>query len=418
MTAMNTAYNNERKLPAGIQDFEKLRELDYVYVDKTEYVYKLVKTSIPFFLSRPRRFGKSLLLSTLRAFWEGKKELFKGLAIERLVTDDPNAWTPYPVFYFDLNNQNYTRKNALENVLSAHLSKWETQYSCTADNKPLEVRFADLLETAHKQTGRRCVVLVDEYDKPLLDLYDLPEQKEHNKAVFKGFFGNLKSCDAHIRFVFITGVTKFHKVSIFSDLNQLTDISLNEDYAELCGITEEELRRVFMPEIKALAVKRKIDEETCLQMLKKQYDGYHFHQDGQNVYNPYSLIKSFFAKEFGAYWFESGTPSFLVKRLRAMDFDIRRFNDKTLYASESMLKDYSDDNPDPIPLLYQTGYLTIADYDPEVGEYTLSFPNNEVKYGFLDCLMPEYVNDCGSGSGIDIFTLRRYVIRGELESYK
>lgn len=415
---MNPASNNVRKLPVGIQSFEKLREFQAVYVDKTEYVYKLVHELTPFFLSRPRRFGKSLLLSTLRAYWEGKKELFKGLAIEKLEADNPEAWQSYPVFYFDLNGTDYTKENALERTLSAHLSKWETQFNCEAENKSPEERFANLLMKAHQETGRRCVVLVDEYDKPLLDLIDHPELKEHNKAIFKGFFGNLKSCDEHLRFVFITGVTKFHKVSIFSDLNQLTDISLNQEYAAVCGITEDEMRHYFAPEIKALSAAQQMDESACLQMLKKQYDGYHFHSDGVGVYNPYSLLKAFFAKAFDAYWFETGTPTFLLKQLKAMDFNVRSFSNKTLYASASMLKDYSTDNPDPIPLLYQTGYLTIAAYDPAAREYTLAFPNKEVKYGFLEGLMPEYISDCGSGSGIDVFTLRRYIIRGDLESIR
>ena len=415
---MNTVDNGERNLPAGIQDFEKLREFHSVYVDKTEYVYKLVKTSVPFFLSRPRRFGKSLLLSTIAAYWEGKKELFNGLKIEQLEADNKEAWKAHPVFYFDFSGKNYTKENLLEEVLDTRLKRWEKQYGCTIDSTDLGVRFENLLITAHKETGLRCVVLIDEYDKPLLDLVDKPERQEQNKALFKGFFSNLKNCDAHIRFIFITGVTKFHKVSIFSDLNQLIDISLNEEYATICGITEDELKTFFMPEIETLAVKRNMDVETCLQTLKKQYDGYHFHQDAQGVYNPFSLLNAFFSKEFSSYWFETGTPTFLVKRLKALDFDVRKFSSKTLYASDSMLRDYSADNPDPIPLLYQTGYLTIVDYDPAGREYTLAFPNNEVKYGFLECFMPEYVNDCGSGSGIDVFTLRRYIIHGELESIK
>lgn len=394
------AIEKTRKLPAGIQDFEKLREFDAVYVDKTEYVYNLVHEYTPFFLSRPRRFGKSLLLSTLRAYWEGKKELFKGLVIERLEADNAKAWIPYPVFYFDFNGRDYTQKNALENALSAHLHKWEKQYSCTCVDKPLEERFVDLLHAAHEQTGQRCVVLVDEYDKPLLDLIDHPEQREHNKAVFRGFFSNLKSSDNHIRFVFITGVTKFHKVSIFGDLNQLIDISINKEYSEICGITEEELKEYFSPEIELLADEQNISVEKCLKQLKLSYDGYRFHEKGMNVYNPYSLLKAFFSREFGSYWFETGTPSFLVKKLKSIDFNINKFSDRTLYANASMLKDYSEENPDPIPLLYQTGYLTIVDYDPSGREYTLAFPNDEVKYGFLECLMPEYVTDCGSGSVI------------------
>ena len=303
-------------------------------------------------------------------------------------------------------------------MLSYHLERWEKEYDIKDENKNLNVRFQNLLIKVNQKTGMRCVILVDEYDKPLLDLIDKPEMQEHNKAVFKGFFSNLKSCDEYIRFVFITGVTKFHKVSIFSDLNQLKDISLNEEFSGICGITESELKENFVPEISAMAQKNNITEEECLSKLKQQYDGYRFHHNGISVYNPFSLINAFSDKEFGSYWFESGTPTFLVKQLKTMDFDVRRFTDHTIYASASLLKDYSADNYDPIPLLYQSGYLTIADYDAEDCEYTLSFPNNEVKYGFLQSLMPEYVSDCGSSSGLDIFTFRRYIKKGDLESIR
>ncbi|HOC34598.1 MAG TPA: ATP-binding protein [Ruminococcus flavefaciens] len=408
----------KRLLPVSVQSFEKLRESNCIYVDKTAYIYRLVHDVAQFFLSRPRRFGKSLLLSTIRAYWEGKKELFSGLAIEKLEADNPDAWKPHPVFYFDFNGRNYNKENALESVISSHLERWEEVYDLNGKNKSLEDRFQNLLISAHKQTGLRCVVLVDEYDKPLLDLIDDPELQEHNKAVFKGFFSNLKSCDNDIRFVFITGVTKFHKVSIFSDLNQLRDISLNEEFSAICGITDTELRANFASEIAVMAHKLQLSEENCLTKLKQQYDGYRFHQNGVNVYNPYSLINAFSDNEFGAYWFESGTPTFLIKQLRDMDFDVRRFTDHTIYADASLIKDYSAENPDPIPLLYQSGYLTIADYDPESYEYTLAFPNNEVKYGFLQNLMPEYVSDCGSSSGLDIFTFRRYIKKGDLESIR
>ena len=415
---MNSVDKEKRNLSTGIQDFEKLREFQSVYVDKTDYVYKLVKTTVPFFLSRPRRFGKSLLLSTIAAYWEGKKELFKGLKIEELETDNKDAWKAHPVFYFDFSGKNYAKDNLLEEVLDTRLKRWEEQYGCTKDSTDLDVRFENLLITAHQKTGVRCVVLIDEYDKPLLDLIDEPEKQEHNKTLFKSFFSNLKNCDAHIRFIFITGVTKFHKVSIFSDLNQLVDISINKEYSAICGITEKELQEYFSYEIEQLANEQGISVEMCIKRLKQTYDGYRFHQKGINVYNPFSLLNAFFSKEFSSYWFETGTPTFLVKKLKAMDFDVRKFSGKMLYASDSMLRDYSADNPDPIPLLYQTGYLTIVDYDPSGREYTLSFPNDEVKYGFLDCLMPEYVNNCGSGSGIDVFTLRRYIIHGEIESIK
>ena len=408
----------KRLLPIGIQSFEKLRENNCVYVDKTEYVYRLVHDIAPFFLSRPRRFGKSLLLSTLKAYWEGKRELFRGLAIEKLEETNPDAWKKYPVFYFDFNSDNYHAIHSLENVLDAHLSEWESEYNISDKSKSYAQRFRRLLKTARSQTGLRCVVLVDEYDKPLLDLMENSELQEHNKEVFKGFFSILKNCDEYLQFVFITGVTKFHKVSIFSDLNQLNDISLNKLYSGICGITEEELKQYFAIEIKSLAEEQDISENECLKQLKFSYNGYHFHPDGAGIYNPYSLLKSFYDKEFGAYWFETGTPTFLVRHLRAVKFNPHRFTDRTLYASASMLKDYSAENPDPTPLLYQTGYLTIADYDSIGREYTLTFPNDEVKYGLLENLMPEYVSDCGSGSGIDIFTLRRYIEHGELESIR
>ena len=411
---MNTA---RRKLPIGVQSFKKLREDNFEYVDKTAYISRLVGDSIQYFLSRPRRFGKSLLLSTLKAYWEGKKELFKGLAIEKLESNNKDAWKKHPVFYFDFNGENYST-TPVENVLVNHLKQWEDMYGITDNSETLGGRFKNLLIKVSQKTGMRCVVLVDEYDKPLLDLIDNPEMQEHNKAVFKGFYSNLKSCDEYIRFVFITGVTKFHKVSIFSDLNQLKDISLNEEFSGICGITESELIENFAPEIAAMAQKNGITEEECLTMLKKQYDGYRFHHNGVNVYNPFSLINAFSDKEFGSYWFESGTPTFLVKQLKNSNFDVRRFTDHTIYASASLIKDYSADNYDPIPLLYQAGYLTIADYDPEDCEYTLSFPNNEVKYGFLQSLMPEYVSDCGSSSGLDIFTFRRYIKKGDLENIR
>ena len=407
-----------RKLPIGIQGFEKLRTDGFLYVDKTKYIYELVHNNVPYFLSRPRRFGKSLLLSTLKAYWEGKKELFSGLAIEDLEKNNPDAWRPYPVFYFDFNGVNYQRDGALEESLNTQLKRWEKENDCEREGAPLGERFQNLLITAREKTGLRCVILVDEYDKPLLDAADKPERQEYNKEVFKGFFSTLKSFDEYIQFIFITGVSKFHKVSIFSDLNQLTDISLVSKYAGLCGITETELKNDFREEIIELAKSQGLSQNACLDALKKAYDGYHFHPAGVGVYNPYSLLNAFFAGEFGSYWFETGTPTFLVKKLKDTIFDVRKFTDRTLYASEGMLKDYTGDGLDPVPLLYQTGYLTIADYDRIGREYTLSFPNEEVKYGFVECLMPEYVSDCGAGSGNDIFTLRRYIERGELDNIK
>ena len=409
----------DRKLPIGVQSFEKLREENALYVDKTEYIYQLVHEVTPFFLSRPRRFGKSLLLSTMKAYWDGKKELFSGLAIEKLEEGNPEAWKKYPVFYFDFNGVNYHEKNALEKTLSFKLGEWEDLYGIE-NNKAftLAERFQKLLKRANEKTGLRSVVLIDEYDKPLLDVMENKDLQEHNKEVFKGFFSTLKSFDEYIQFIFITGVSKFHKVSIFSDLNQLNDISLTKKYAGLCGITESELKKCFKQEINGLAEEQGLTQKECLVTLKKTYDGYHFHPNGTAVYNPYSLLKAFSDEEFGSYWFETGTPTFLIRKLRENRFDLRRFSNQTIFASESVLKDYTGDSLDPIPLLYQTGYLTISEYDSQRKRYTLCFPNEEVKYGFLESLMPSYVPNATAGNGLDIFTIDEYVENGQLDELR
>ena len=375
-----------RKLPLGIQSFESLRNDGYIYVDKTEYIYRLVHEGKPYFLSRPRRFGKSLLLSAMKAYWEGKRELFHGLAIEKLEEDNPGAWKQYPVFLFDFNGVNYRDQGALEKAVNRHRKRWEKIYALENASDLLNERLQNLLMTAKEKTGLRCVVLVDEYDKPLLDAIEDQELQEHNKNVMKGFFGTLKSFDEYIQFIFITGVSKFHKVSIFSDLNQLSDISLMKKYGGICGITESEIRKYFKTEVKALADEQSLTRDECLKALKETYDGYHFHPQSEGVYNPYSLLSAFFSGELGSFWFETGTPTFLIQQLRRNQFDVRSFTDKTLYADESTLKDYTGDSLDPIPLLYQTGYLTIVDYDDKRRRYTLGFPNEEVKYGFLQSL--------------------------------
>ncbi len=407
--------NGLRRLPIGVQDFQSLRDDGFVYDDKTEYIYRLTQGSRQYFLSRPRRFGKSLLLSTMRAYWEGRKELFSELAIERLVEGDEDAWRPYPVFYFDFNKDSYQKNGILEDVLADHLKEWEEGYGCGDPDALLSDRLRSILRRAVDRTGRRVVILVDEYDKPLLEVMKDPELEEHNKAVFKGFFSTLKSYDDYIRFVFITGVTKFSKVSIFSDLNQLYDISMVSDYAGICGITGQELPDNFEPEIERLAAQQELSKDECLARVKEKYDGYRFHQSSEGVYNPFSLLNCFANMEFGDYWFETGTPTFLVKRLREIGFDVASLSDRTLTATGQELSDYRGDNPDPVPLLYQTGYLTIADYDPEFGEYILRFPNEEVRYGFLRSLMPEYAPVTATRSGKDISSIRRYLMRGDTE---
>ena len=428
-----------RKLPIGIQGFVGLRNDGYIYVDKTDYIYQLRKNGKAYFLSRPRRFGKSLLLSTMKAYWQGKNKLFANLKIAELVElegDNIDAWLPHPVFHFDFNGGFYSESfTGLESILDEHLHYWENEYNITPDAikdyiensrdnelsnglNDLGKRFRYLVMRAYQQTSRRVVVLVDEYDKPLLEVMEQPELEAHNKAVFKGFFGSLKPLDDFLEFVFITGVTKFEKVSIFSDLNQLNDISFHEDFSAICGITENELQEYFAPEIEAIAQRRNITITECLERLKKQYDGYHFHQTGAGVYNPFSLLKAFFDKDFGSYQFSTGTPTFLVKAIVNSSFDIRKFTDNTLYANERMLSDYRADNPNLLPLLYQTGYLTIVDYDSISQEYTLSFPNREVKTGFLESLIPEYSINYNSGSGNDIFNFRRCVESGNLDGIR
>ena len=407
----------KRKLPIGIQGFEGLRNDGYIYVDKTAYLYQLAHEGKPYFLSRPRRFGKSLLLSTMKAYWEGKRELFEGLKIAELESDNPDAWKSYPVFYFDFNGVNYQETGALEESLNIQLKRWESNYGCKSENSTLSERFQNLLLAAREQTGLRCVILVDEYDKPLLDVIENKALQEHNKEVFKGFFSTLKSFDEYIQFIFITGVSKFHKVSIFSDLNQLRDISINEEYSGICGITEDETGENFHEEIVAFAKRRDMTIQECRDALKKQYDGYRFHQAGESVYNPFSLLSALEDQEFGSYWVATGTPTFLVRKLRIERFDVRSFTDHTIYADESTLKDYTGDSLDAVPLLYQTGYLTIVDADAATGQLTLGFPNDEVKYGFLESLLPMYAPDA-IASGNDIFSLHNCIKRGDTEEMK
>ncbi len=391
----------------------------FLYVDKTAYIYRLAKENVPYFLSRPRRFGKSLLISAMKYYWEGRKDLFEGLAIEKLEAEaGEDAWKAHPVFLFDFNGANYQAEGALEKSLDTQLKRFEMVYGYDEQFSEIGERFQNLLIRAEQKYGKRSVVLIDEYDKPLLDTVDDQELQEHNRAVLKGFFSTLKSFDNYIQFIFITGVTKFHKVSIFSDLNQLTDISLDSSYAGICGITEEELRQNFCDRIAALAEAQEMTVEECLAKLKKTYDGYRFHPSSQGVYNPFSLLTAFFRKEFGSYWFETGTPTFLVRKLKAERFDVRRFTDRTIYAKESTLKDYTGDNLEPVPLLYQTGYLTIAGYEKNRSRYTLCFPNEEVKYGFLESLLPAYVPKATETYGLDIFTLDDYVENGEIDGIR
>ncbi len=374
-----------RKLPIGIQTFEELREKDYTYIDKTAFIEKLVNVGKPYFLSRPRRFGKSLFLSTLRSYFEGRKDLFEGLSIAKTETE----WNQYPVFYLDFNVGDFSTEESFRSSLDKKLSDYEKIYGFNGA-KTFADRFSDLVKAAHEKTGLQAVVLVDEYDKPLLNAIGDENLVDTFRKILKSFYGVLKGEDAHLQFVFITGVTRFDKVSIFSDLNNLRDISLTEEFSAICGITQEELESNFIPEIEAMSEKNGLSKEECLAELKRNYDGYHFSQNTKiDVYNPFSLLNAFADQNFGSYWFSTGTPTFLTKMIRNTGFDYTSL-ESTIEVGYRTLENYRLTATDPLPMLYQTGYITIKSYDKEFRSFTLGLPNEEVKYGLYENLVPLY----------------------------
>ena len=374
------------KYPIGIQNFESIRNDGYVYVDKTALIYRLVDEGRYYFLSRPRRFGKSLLISTLEAYLSGKKELFKGLAIERLEQD----WTEYPILHLDLNNQRYNTVESLNEILDLNLSKWEDLYGRYDKEKTLSLRFAGVIERAAIKSGHRVVVLVDEYDKPLLQAINDEALQDEFRAILKAFYSVLKTDDRYIKFALLTGVTKFGKVSVFSDLNNLIDLSMNERYQTLCGITEEEIHRYFEGSLRVLAKNNDISYEDALCRLERDYDGYHFVAHGEGVYNPFSLLNTLSRQRFGRYWFETGTPSYLVEVMKQDNYPLPDLTQEQVTGD--FLNSIDSMSTNPIPLIYQSGYLTIKDYDTEFRFYTLGFPNKEVEEGFTDYLLPFYTN--------------------------
>ncbi|MBD5262482.1 MAG: AAA family ATPase [Bacteroides sp.] len=378
---------DELKYPVGMATFSELIEEGYAYVDKTGYIKPLTSQGKFIFLSRPRRFGKSLLLSTLEAYFEGRRELFRGLAADSMDLD----WTPSPVLHFDLNAENFSLENGLESLLSRILKKYEKTYGLTAAAETPAGRFSNLIENVAEATGRKVVILIDEYDKPLLDIEDNKELFEKNQRILKSFFGNLKSMDRYIRFAFITGVARFTKVSIFSDLNNLNDISMVDDYADICGWTESELTGNFHTGIEALAVKRKEDLNVTLKQLRDYYDGYVFTEEGSHLYNPYSILKALSNKRIEPYWFDSGTPTFLARRVRRQGVFPPDIDGKKCDRDSLLQVGLNDRNP--LPLMFQTGYLTIASHNDETGLYTLRFPNLEVEKGFYQLLLKVYVPD-------------------------
>jgi hypothetical protein len=372
------------KYPIGIQDFKKVRNDEYVYVDKTELIYQLANTGSYYFLSRPRRFGKSLLISTMEAYFSAQKELFKGLDIEQLEQD----WTKYPILHLDLNTGEYKEAGSLRARLESTVSYWEQLYGTRAAETSLPLRFEGIVRRAYEKTGERVVILVDEYDKPLLEAIGNDELQDDFRATLKAFYSVLKTQDRYIKFAFLTGVTKFGKVSIFSDLNNMEDLSMNAKYVSICGITDEELHEYFDAEIAKLGEILGVNKEECYGKLKEQYDGYHFRQNCIGVYNPFSLLNALKNMELNDYWFESGTPSFLVELLKKTDYNLERIESQEISSDKINSIDAMSYNP--IPVIYQSGYLTIKGYDEEFRTYALGFPNKEVASGFINYLIPYY----------------------------
>ena len=413
----------ECKYPIGVQSFDKLRADEFIYIDKTAYIEPLLRGNV-YFLSRPRRFGKSLFLSTLASYFRGEKELFKGLAIEEAearmaAAEGREPWIEYPVLYIDLNINTYDAPEVLNIRLASSLEELEERYGVPnlVDKLPAE-RFAALIQNVYQKTGRKVVVLVDEYDKPLLHTLSKGRQELHEqyREILAGFYVVLKSLDKYIRFAFFTGVTKFSKLSVFSGLNNLEDISLDTAYAGLCGITQGELLSTFAEEIDRLAQDLGHTRESMLETLTDKYDGYCFSINNVHVYNPFSLLNVFKKGILGSYWFSTGTPTFLVEMLRDRQYDYSSLN-KDIFITLDDLENAHEFVDNPVQVLYQAGYLTIKGYDPEFRLYKLGFPNDEVKYGFLDNLIPVYTSIAKDNSGLFIGNFVRDLQKEKLDSF-
>ena len=401
-----------RKLPIGIQTFEKLRRDHYLYVDKTAFVWKMALTSTPYFLSRPRRFGKSLLLTTFEAYFEGKKELFDGLAISQMETE----WKSYPVLHLDLNAEKYDSPERLVSILERHLNVWEDRFGKDSREETLSDRFSGIIRRASEQAGCGVVTLVDEYDKPLLQALGNESLLEDYRNTLKAFYGVLKSADRYLRFVFLTGVTKFSQVSVFSDLNQLQDISLWPDYSTLCGITQAELLQTFRPELETMGAANGMTYEETVDKMTQLYDGYHFSAFSEAVFNPFSVLNAFKSKLFDNFWFQTGTPTFLVNLLKDTNYDLRILLDG-VEAPASSFTEYRVDAGNPVPLIYQSGYLTIKGYDRRFNNYLLEFPNEEVRYGFINFLVPFYTSVKDNDQGFYVGKFVEELEHGDYDAF-
>lgn len=399
-----------RRYPIGIQNFEQLRNNDCVYVDKTELIYRLTHTDKFYFFSRPRRFGKSLLVSTLEAYFQGKKALFEGLAMERL----EQTWEEYPVLHVDFSLTKYTNLFDLLEQLNLFLSRWEEIYGKNEAEETSAARLQGIILRAYKQTGKTVVVLIDEYDAPLLDSNSDIELQQQLRNEMRKFFSPLKGMGQYLRFLFITGISKFSQLSIFSELNNLQNISMRDDYSALCGITEQELLTELKPDIERMAeANNETYEEACAH-LKQRYDGYHFSKRSADIYNPFSLFNAFNAKEYKNFWFSTGTPTFLIDLLRESNFDVRSL--EGIEATDEQFDAPTERITSPVPVLYQSGYLTIKGYDPDFRIYNLAYPNGEVRQGFLESLLPAYVHLPGENNTFYVVSFIRDLRKGDIES--
>ena len=396
--------------PIGIQNFEKIRKEGYFYIDKTALVYQLVKTGSYYFLSRPRRFGKSLLISTLEAYFQGKKELFTGLAIEKLEKD----WIQYPIFHLDLNIGKYDAPDSLDKILNDHLELWESQYGTRPSEVTSALRFKGVVSRAYEQTGQRVVILVDEYDKPMLQAIGNQELQKEYRNTLKPFYGVLKTMDGCIKFAFLTGVTKFGKVSVFSDLNNLNDLSMWNKYIDICGISDKELHDNLEEEMHEFAEAQGMTYEQFRDKLREYYDGYHFTQNSIGIYNPFSLLNAFDRKEFGSYWFETGTPTYLIELLKRYHYDLEHMAHAETYA-DVLNSIYGDE--EPLPVIFQSGYLTIKGYDERFGLYRLGFPNREVEEGFVKFLVPYYTRFNKIEAPFEVLKFVQEIERGEPDAF-
>ena len=399
-----------KKCPLGIQTFSEVREGDYIYIDKTDMVYRMTQSFKYVFLSRPRRFGKSLLASTLHSYFAGKKELFKGLAIEKLETE----WTEHPVLHFDMSTAKHMDKETLEQELNGKLSDYEEIYGKSKTGKTkLNQRLESLIVNAYAQTGSKVVVIIDEYDAPLLDVVHEDEQLPQLRQVMRNFYSPLKACDPYLRFVFLTGITKFSQMSIFSELNNLKNISMMPEYAGICGITEEELTAQLADYVEAIAESQGKTHEEALQQLKQNYDGYHFSWPSPDIFNPFSLLTAFAKRKIGSYWFASGTPTYLIEMMRK--FGVAPSQIGPTEAMASAFDAPTERMTSLIPLLYQSGYLTIKDYYEEDNIYVLDIPNKEIRIGLMESLLPSYVQSGFNAGLVTVSKMNRALRQGDLD---